>query len=238
MHILVLQHARVEHPGIFRSLFQQDGHSWAAVELDEGEQLPSLDGFDALWVLGGPMDVWEEDIHSWLKAEKSFIREAVETRQMPFFGLCLGHQLLAEALGGRCGQARQSEVGVMDVALTKEGRESPWFDGLPDRFPCLQWHGAEVQDLPSGAVSLAESQACAIQAMSWGEKAFAAQFHVEVESDTVDNWAAIPEYSKALENAFGPDGVDRLRGDCDANIGNFGTMAERVYNNWIRVAVG
>ena len=56
MHILVLQHARVEHPGIFREFLNDDGHTWDAVELDEGESLPDLDGYDALWVMGDPMD--------------------------------------------------------------------------------------------------------------------------------------------------------------------------------------
>ncbi len=62
----------------------EDGHSWDAVELDEGEPLPALDGYDALWAMGGPMDVWQEDAHPWLVKEKQFIREAVEGRGLPF----------------------------------------------------------------------------------------------------------------------------------------------------------
>ena len=66
MNILVLQHEKVEHPGIFREFLAEDGHSWTAIELNEGELLPSsLDGYDALWVLGGPMDVWQEKEHPW-----------------------------------------------------------------------------------------------------------------------------------------------------------------------------
>ena len=238
MHILVLQHARVEHPGAFRRLLDEDGHTWDAVELDEGEQLPSLDGYDALWVLGGPMDVWEEDIHSWLKPEKAFIREAVEGRGMPFLGLCLGHQLLAEALGGKCGKARQSEVGVMPVHLTEAGTESEFLDGLPHRFDCLQWHGAEVVAMPPGAVNLASSPACSIQAMSWYTRAFSVQFHVEVEPDTVDNWAAIPEYAQALVDRFGDDGVETLREACADSMDDFQEMTERVYINWLHAARG
>jgi GMP synthase-like glutamine amidotransferase len=151
MKILVLQHARVEHPGSFRHLLEEDGHIWTPVHLDEGEALPSLDGFDALWVMGGPMDVWDEEQYPWLKDEKAFIRDAVEIRGLPFFGLCLGHQLLAEALGGSCGKAEHSEVGVMDVQLTEEGATGILFDDLPEIFPCLQWHGAEVKQMPAGA---------------------------------------------------------------------------------------
>ena len=147
MKLLVLQHADVEHPGIFRQFLREDGHSWDTVELDAGEELPSLDGYDALWVLGGPMDVWQEDTHPWLKAEKAFIREAVEERGLPFLGLCLGHQLLAEALGGDVGPSGTPEIGVMDVQLTEEGASGVWMDGLPERFACLQWHSAEITTL-------------------------------------------------------------------------------------------
>ena len=70
MKILVLQHARVEHPGIFRNFLNEDGHEYVAVELDEGEAIPSLDGCDALCFLGGPMDVWQEDAHPWPRIGK------------------------------------------------------------------------------------------------------------------------------------------------------------------------
>ena len=77
MQILVLQHADVEHPGSLRQMLAEDGHSWTPVHLNQGEKLPSIDGFDALWVMGGPMDVWQEDDHPWQADEKAFIREAV-----------------------------------------------------------------------------------------------------------------------------------------------------------------
>ena len=73
MKILVLQHAECEHPGFFRALLDDDGHEWVPVELDQGEQAPPLDDFDALWVMGGPMDTWQEDAHPWLVDEKKLI---------------------------------------------------------------------------------------------------------------------------------------------------------------------
>ncbi|WP_435136392.1 type 1 glutamine amidotransferase [Pseudopelagicola sp. nBUS_19] len=236
MNILVLQHAKVEHPGIFRSYLVEDGHSYDAVEIDEGEPLPELDQYEALWVMGGPMDVWQEDIYPWLIEEKAFIHEAVKVRGLPFLGLCLGHQLLADALGGTVGPSSTPEVGVMDVQLTQAGATGVLFDGFEDRFACLQWHGAEVKQMPAGGQCLATSPDCTVQAMRWGTRAFSAQFHIEVEADTVSSWSAIPEYAASLENALGQDGARVLGSDVSIALKKFNAMAERFYINWLQTA--
>ncbi|MFP6742009.1 MAG: type 1 glutamine amidotransferase, partial [Alphaproteobacteria bacterium] len=127
MRLLVFQHIDIEHPAIFRDFLAEDGVEWDEVELDEGEPIPPLDGYDALWVMGGPMDVWQEDEHPWLVPEKAAVREAVAMRRMPYFGVCLGHQLLGEALGGTVGPMASGEIGVLDVELTPAGAADPLF---------------------------------------------------------------------------------------------------------------
>jgi GMP synthase-like glutamine amidotransferase len=190
--ILVFQHMEAGHPGIFRDFLRQDGIAWRGVRLDLGEPIPDLAGFTALWVMGGPQDVWQEAEHPWLIAEKAAIREAVLGRAMPFLGFCLGHQLLAAALGGAVGPAATPEIGVYEIALADGAGGHRLLSGLPGRARFLQWHRAEVQRPPKGARVLAGSAQCAIQALAVGEHAFGLQCHAEVDAATLDEWLATP----------------------------------------------
>ena len=122
----------------------------------------------------------------------------------------------------------------MDVQLTEAGATGVLFDGIPDVFKALQWHSAEVTQMPPGASCLATSPDCAVQAMKWETRAFSVQFHLEVEDDTVENWAGIPEYRAALETAIGPDGVQVLQEAAARNQADFEKAAERFYINWLQ----
>jgi GMP synthase-like glutamine amidotransferase len=229
--ILVFQHIACEHPGIFRDFLAADGVAWDAVELDAGEPIPPLGGYDALWVMGGPMDVWEEDLHPWLVAEKAAIREWVRDRRRPYLGLCLGHQLLASALGGEVGRMAKSEVGIMEVELTAAGRAHPVFAGLPARQRCLQWHGAEIKRLPAGATVLATSPLCPVNAMAVGETAIGLQYHVELTAATVTEWGRVPAYVGSLEKNMGSGALGRLDAAAKAAMPGFNAAARRLYDN-------
>src|SRR3546814_6864991 len=100
--------------------------------------------------MGGPMDVWETDVHPWLAAEMAAIRDWVEAGR-PFLGICLGHQLLAAALGGTVDRMAAPEVGIMPVELTEAGCRDPLFHGVDRVSACLQWHGTAVVTPPPGA---------------------------------------------------------------------------------------
>lgn len=232
MRLLVFQHIACEHPGTLRKFLAEDGVAWDAVELDEGQPIPPLEGYDALWVMGGPMDVWDVEEHPWLTAEKRAIRRWVRELDRPFLGLCLGHQLLADALGGTCGPQRPPEIGVLEVKLTGEGSADPIFAGMPRAQKCLQWHSVRVSEPPEGAVVLAGSDTCRVQAMRIGRHAWSMQYHVEVEPETVDNWAAVPAYRNALESTLGSDALAKLKADAASHMAGFLDNAGKLYRNF------
>ncbi len=234
--ILVLQHIDVEHPGIFRNFFIDDGIKLHTVELDKGECIPQLKDFDALWVMGGPMDVWEKEKYPWLVEEIRVIRRAIDELKMPFMGICLGHQLLAYAYGAKVGPCKKPEVGVMPVNKTTVGKQSAFFEDLPNVMTALQWHSTEVKTIPEGFQILAESEECAIQALAYGDRVLSVQYHQEVSELTVSKWSKIPEYKTSLEESFGKNAVERLEKDVFANIINFNHAAMLLYRNWKSMA--
>jgi GMP synthase-like glutamine amidotransferase len=233
MRLLVFQHIPVEHPGIFRRFLAEDGIAWDTVELDAGEPVPALEAYDALWVMGGPMDVWEEAEHPWLVAEKAAIREAVRDRGMPFLGFCLGHQLLAEALGGTVGPMIEPEVGFMEVELTAGGHRDPLFRGSESVLTCLQWHGAEVKTLPPGAEVLASSSRCPVQAFRAGGRAWGIQYHVEITADTVPEWGCVPVYAESLERAIGEGALEQLGAAAQRVLPDLERSARGLYENFL-----
>lgn len=227
--ILVFQHHPSEHPGVFREFLAEDGIAWDAVELDGGEEIPALSGYDALWVFGGPMDTWQEDRHSWLVPEKKAIREWVEDRDLPFLGVCLGHQLLADALGGAVGVSKMPEVGVCSLEVLKD---DPLIGKAGARPKALQWHSAEITAGCPGMEILAASPLCDAQAIKVGERAYGIQYHMEVTAETVPTWAAIPEYKAALEGSIGAESLPAFEADVASGLESFRRDALRLYQGF------
>jgi len=184
MKIHYLQHVPFEDMAMIESWAKEKGHDISRTLLFEGEALPELEKFDWLVIMGGPMNIYEDEKYPWLAAEKSFIREAIEGKKV-VLGICLGAQLIADVLGGKVRRNDHREIGWHPVSLTPEGSRSEIFGVLPKKFVALQWHG-DTFDIPPGAAWMAKSEACENQAFQLG-KAIGLQFHLEASMDSIND---------------------------------------------------
>ena len=186
MRVHWLQHADFEDLGCIAPWLAANGHSVAGTRLYAGETPPAPSAFDALIVMGGPMNIYEYQAHPWLRGEKAAIRAAVDAGKR-VLGICLGAQLLADVLGGPVTRNADSEIGWFPLNLTKAGRDSALFADLPPRFTGFHWHG-DTYALPPGAECLASSEGCAQQAFALGTQVLGLQFHLEVTQPNAEEW--------------------------------------------------
>jgi GMP synthase (glutamine-hydrolysing) len=196
-------------PGVF-----EEASGALGVELDswmfDGRQAPPGDpsGYDAVLVFGGSMHPDQEGAYPWLRDAKALLRLLLG-QGAALLGVCLGGQLLADAVGPPSRPARQPELGWYEVELTPEGERDPVLGPLAPRFTAFEWHWYEFA-LPRGGTALANSAVC-LQAYRLGDAAWGIQFHAEVTGEDADVWI----------------NYDRNKQDAARIVGDFDDMRER-----------
>lgn len=185
MRIHYLQHVPFEDPGFILEWIESRGYRLTGTRLYDGDPLPLPEEIDWLIVMGGPMSVHDEAEFPWLTAEKGFVRTCIELDKT-MLGICLGAQLIADALGAPVFRNEHKEIGWFPIR--KEvgvGIHGLW-EELPGIFDVFHWHG-ETFNLPDGAERLASSEACLNQAFLYGERILGLQFHLEMTPAGVEN---------------------------------------------------
>jgi GMP synthase-like glutamine amidotransferase len=231
---LVLQHIACEPPGVFQDVLLERGAELHRVELDEGEPLPDWREFDVIVAMGGPMSANDDADLPWLTGEKRLIADAVRAGT-PYWGVCLGVQLLAASLGARVYPGPAPEVGLLPVTLTSEGHDDPVFGGVSEELVTLQWHG-DTFDLPDGAVRLARSPAYENQAFRY-DHAYGVQFHLEISPAMAREWAEVPEYVASLERTLGAEAAPAFLAAIEESADEMRTVGRGLFERWLdRVA--
>ena len=195
MRLLLLQHLPHDTPpDAYATELAAQGVEIVSVRPEEGEAIPPLDGLDGIVATGGPVSVYDEERNPWLREEKAAIAAAVRAGT-PYWGVCLGAQLLAASLGAEVRAGPRPEIGVEEVSLLPAAGEDPVFAGCPSSFRSFEWH-RDGFDLPAGATPLAASSLYPNQGFSWGA-AYGVQFHLEATVEAVRFWLSKPAYDEA-----------------------------------------
>jgi len=194
--ILVIKHISIEGPGTAGDFFEDKGRKIRTIELDRGQDLPpDLSKIEAVILLGGPMNVYEEGKYPFLKDEDAFLKKAIR-ENVPTLGICLGAQLLAKACGVKVKKAKEKEIGWYKVSSTDEGRKDPLLAGIASEFDAFQWH-EDTFEIPSDAALLATSNSCRNQAVRFCKNIYGLQFHIEVTGSMIKDW--VKEYTESSD---------------------------------------
>jgi GMP synthase-like glutamine amidotransferase len=218
MSVLILKNITSEGPGTIGDFLAQRNMPLSIIDLSR-DDIPSAGGFDTLIMLGGPMSVNDEALYPYLTQEMKLAEQFMKSGKK-VFGVCLGAQLMAKALGARVFPGAVKEIGWFDIELIGEGENDHMMAYLaPDGKSCkvFHWHG-ETFDIPAGAERLAKSDLYPNQAFRYGDNAYAFQFHIEVRKEMIADWlkdepvdmaavrketqAYYPDYAARAENFY------------------------------------
>ncbi|MGC1394924.1 MAG: type 1 glutamine amidotransferase [Coleofasciculaceae cyanobacterium] len=183
MKIHYLQHVHFEGLANIENWANLHNHTLSSTQLYRDESLPSLEKSDFLIVMGGPMNIYEEDKYPWLINEKKFIEQAIKHDKI-VLGICLGSQLIADVLGAKVFPNPEPEIGWFPIQLTAAAQSSNIFKELPKQLTVFHWHG-DTFELPQGATLMASSTGCQNQAFIYGEKVIGLQCHLESTKSSV-----------------------------------------------------
>jgi GMP synthase (glutamine-hydrolysing) len=221
LQLAVLQHEPETGLGRFENLLDAAGVVYDVVSSTR-EPLPEAAALDGVIVLGGSLEPHDAT----LLPVKQWIARTVAA-DLPYLGVCLGGELLADACGAPVRRTR--EVGVHDVFLTDAARFDPLFCDLPGRFQVFGWH-AYGFGLPRGAIPLAGSLACTYQAFRF-RSAYGLQFHPEVRVDDLERWRQLPANRRLLA-ASGREWSDVVEELRRAELG-LEQLAAKLLERWL-----
>lgn len=232
--VLVCQHVAHEILGTFHPLLKEEGFRIRYINFSRHpHEKPTLQGYDGLILLGGPMNVDEEKKYPFLTHELKMIEEALQM-EIPILGICLGSQLIAKTLGASVQANTQSEIGWKQISLTEQGKQDPLLMPLASQPYLFEWHHDSFS-LPAGAQWLAKSETCVNQAFRLGDKTYAFQFHLEVDEAMVEKWLTDPQHQHFLQNSREHPNTEEIRSQTHQYISDLKNLSEKTFSQFIKL---
>jgi GMP synthase (glutamine-hydrolysing) len=224
MSVLILKNVANEGAGTIEDFLCDNHIDYRIIEMFR-EDLPPTADVDTLIIMGGPMSVNESHVYPFIGKEEDSVKDFIRKGKR-VFGICLGAQVMAKALGAKVYAGPEKEIGWYDIELQGEGLRDPLIKRLAlhpraedfwKKFKVFHWHG-ETFDLPEGAERIARSELYPNQAFRYGKNAYAFQFHIEVRKETIYEW---------LKNE--PVDMEKVRRETESFYGDYIGRAMNFY---------
>jgi GMP synthase (glutamine-hydrolysing) len=231
--LLVFQHVASEPLGHLDPLLRESGCRIRYVNFGrEPHVQPDLRRYDGLVVLGGPMNVDQAHLYPHLRTEIAAIREAV-LADKPVLGICLGGQLLAQAMGGHVHPSPVPEIGWYRLHTRPSAHDDLLFRHF-ERKPqyVFQWHAYTFKP-PPGAVPLAWTRSCRNQAYRLGDRAWGLQFHLEADAPLIERWLRAPGGRREIEQHWNGARVTRIRNATRTHLPSAQPLSDRVFGAFV-----
>lgn len=231
--ILLLEHEEDNPEGYVGQLLEEYAIPADIIRVDL-EALPDPAHYSAIIAFGGAQHVYEADKYPYFEPEKALLRASVE-QDRPILGICLGGQLLASALGASVKRHSTMEAGFYEIPLTEEGRKDPLYQGLPDAQTVFHWH-EDTFDLPTGAVLLAHNELTPNQAFRYGRRAYALQYHIELDSKMLDTWLYHCGLERDIIERFGVEAYHSFAEQIPTRFVTYHAHTRIVLENFLRIS--
>lgn len=228
LRVLVVQPELDDPPHLFGRWLEEAGAELEVVHPYAGDALPTLDGYAGLLVMGGAPSANDDELLPWIGAVKDLLRDAV-AEDVPTLGICLGHQLLGAALGGRVApNPRGQQVGLVETEWTEAAVDDVLFAGLASPRRGVHFNDDLVLEPPPGAVVLARTGHGEIQVVRHAPRAWGVQLHPEVDEAVVATWVSDTERDRMAERGL----------DADEVLGSIAAARAELDHAWAPLAAG
>ncbi len=184
MKIHYFQHVPFEKSGIIENWAKDRSYTIAKTKFFKPYKEPDINSINILFIMGGPMGIYNEKDYPWLTEEKKIIEKAIKQNKI-VIGICLGAQLIADVLGVKIYKNQHKEIGWFPVYKTEKCKQNNHIISFPDSMTVFHWH-SDTFDIPENAIHVLRSDACENQAFVYNKKIFAFQFHLESTMDSIN----------------------------------------------------
>ncbi|MDE3399589.1 MAG: GMP synthase [Coxiella burnetii] len=195
MKIHYIMHAPFEKLSAIEVWATQKSYDLSGTHVYKGEKLPRALNFDCLILMGGPQSPFKTDKYPYLLDEIQFVKKDLAGNKK-ILGICLGAQLIAEALGAKTLHSPYKEIGIYPIQTLPEATDDPFFSKLPKSFDVMHWHN-DMPGIPKDVVLLAKGEGCPHQAFRYGDRVYGFQFHMELTLSVIEEM--IEKYRGDLE---------------------------------------